>query len=261
MVVLGADPDAPARETDWEEFTPIQRTTNPRTVRLVNYFGYHRSMTFNQRFNDFDKKILSGYVSKMIKRGYGQHDIQEMMDKFWQSWGAEYSEPAPAFVSVRMQEALTTGYTPNTTNLAIEWLLHGMPNDGPFDDPSDVRRAVVLCSGELTHRYPDVVAEIIGLDKGYAFTRRLLLAADDLVQWNLGHDPASFDIDHTLHELRNIELPNELKSNKRARKSLRLRRPTIAQAVTFAPIKRNNNAKLLGATGMEERSMVEIKAS
>jgi hypothetical protein len=241
MVVLGADPDAPAKEDDWEEL-PSQRF-NPRTVGLVHHFGYHPYMRMSQRFNDFDKKILSRTFNLLMKRGYSSSAIREMIDTFWQSWGAGYDEPAVAFVSSTMQEKLTAEVPISTDDIYMEWLVQGMPDNGPVDDPSHIRQAIVLASTDLTHRYPDVVAKIAKLDRGYSISRRLIVSADQLVRWNLGEDIPDFDIYETLDVLGKIDLPPELKTSTRSPSRIRRKWDRLSQAVAHVPIPRKKHAR------------------
>lgn len=242
MVVLGADPDAPVKE--WEEETAHQRF-NPRTIGLVHHFGYHRNMKMTQRFSDFDKKILSSHFSKMLKRGYSQAAIKEMTNTFWQSWGADYDTPATAYVSTAMQEKLTADVDISTTDLYMEWLVQGMPDNGPVDDPSHIRQAIVLASTDLTHRYPDVVAEIAKINRGYSTSRRLIIAADQLIRWNLGEEIPDFEIYDTLDDLSKIALPPELRTSTRSPSRIRRKWDRLSQAVAHVPIARKKNARAI----------------
>lgn len=237
MVVLGADPDAPAKSEDWDEF-PAHQRYNPRTAGLIHHFGYHPNMKMSQRFNDFDKKILSGHFSLMLRRGYSQLVLKEMINRFWQSWGAEYDTPATAYVSKAMQDKLTADVVPTDLDKYMEWLVNGMPDDGPLDDPSHIRQAVVLASTDLTHRYPDVVAEIIKLNRGFSVSRQLIIAADQLIRWNLGEDVPDFDVYEALDTLSRIELPSELRTSVKSPASIRPKRDRLAQAVAHVPIPR-----------------------
>ncbi len=238
MVVLGADPDAPVK--NWEEYAEVQRF-NPRTAGLVHHFGYHPNMKMTQRFDDFDKKILSGHFSKMLKRGYSQLALKEMINKFWQSWGAEYDTPATAFVSTAMQEKLTADVEISSTDMFMEWLVQGMPDDGPVDDPSHIRQAIVLASTDLTHRYPDVVAEIAKTNRGYQFTRRLIISSDQLIRWNLGEDIPDFDVYDTLDLLERLDLPPELRTSSKSPSRIRRKWDRLSQAVAHVPIARKKN--------------------
>lgn len=242
MVVLGADPDAPVKE--WEE-APDYVRFNPRTMGLVHHFGYHPSMGMNQRFDDFDRKILSGCFSKLLKRGYSHTSIQEMINTFWQSWGADYDTPATAFVSTPMQEKLTAEVPISTTDIYMEWIVQGMPDDGPLDDPSHIRQAIVLASTDLTHRYPDVVANIAKLNRGYTISRRLIVAADQLIRWNLGEDIPDFDIYETLDVLGKIDMPAELKTSQPSPSRIRRKWDRLSQAVAHVPIARKKNARAI----------------
>jgi hypothetical protein len=237
VVILGADPDAPAKVTDWEEYPPSVRF-NPRTAGLVHHFGYHPSMSMRQRFNDFDKTILSGHFSKMLQRGYSHTTLKEMINRFWQSWGAEYDTPATAYVSNAMQEKLTAGISPTKLDTYMDWLVAGMPDDGPLDDPSHIRQAVVLASTDLTHRYPDVVAEIVKMNRGFSLSRRLIIAADQLIRWNLGEDIPEFDVYEALDELQRIDLPQELRTSTKSPSKIRKKWDHLAQAVAHVPIAR-----------------------
>lgn len=234
MVVLGADPDATPKEDSWEEFP--RPAYNPRTAGLVHYFGYHPKMGMNQRFDTFDRRILSGHFSLMLRRGYSQPDIREMIDKFWQSWGAEYDTPATAYVSAKMQEKLTADSSPSPQDVFMAWLVNGMPDDGPLDDPRHIRQAVVLASTELTHRYPDVVADIARLNRGYTATRKLIVAADQLIRWNLGEDMPDFDVYDVLDDLNKIDLPPELRTSVKSPSKIRKKWDRLAQAVAHVPI-------------------------
>ena len=234
MVVLGADPDAPVKD-DWEDEYHGPRL-NPRTAGLVHHFGYHKSMGMNQRFNDFDKRILSRTFSLLLKRGYSRSAIIRMIDQFWHSWGAEYEEPAVAFVSTPMQEKLTSGVDINVKDKYMEWLVMGMPDLGPLNNPAGIRKCITLASTDLTHRYPDVVASIISLDRGYERTKHLIVAADELIQWNMGEDIPDFDIYETLDVLSPVDLPKELRTSKRSPASIRKKWGRLAQAVAHVPM-------------------------
>lgn len=167
MVVFGADPDAPTKE--WDERKPKLFASKP-VAALTNYFAYHPNMKMSQRCDDQDKLILHRHFSRALKKGYTDFTLRKMVDRFFQSWAADYETPAYAFVSRKVQDVLELEAEVVKDDPVLLWLLHGMPNIGPFEDSAEMRKCVLLNVGDALHVYPDYVADIIRKDAGYTKT-------------------------------------------------------------------------------------------
>ena len=86
--------------------------------------------------------------------------------------------PAYTFVSTKVQDVLTREAEVVKDDPVLAWLLLGMPSSGPFTDPNEMRRLVLGTDPELTHSYPDVVAEILRYDDTYEGTSERLRLAE-----------------------------------------------------------------------------------
>lgn len=231
MPVFGADPDDDTKE--WSEYEGhFARPYVSKPVNaLTNHFGYHPQMKMSQVFEDKDKAILNGHFSRQLKQGHTEASIKKMIDRFWMSWGAESERPAFTFVSTKVQQELIKEAEITKNDPVLEWMLDGMPNKGPFEDPAMVRR-MLLSSDEGLYRYPEVVAEILASD---GFGGSMLLGLEDLIKFHLtgeGH-PAGLEADLGLL-LKEVHLPAELQ--KLTRRRLRPRRDTIKEAIAHIPL-------------------------
>lgn len=217
MVTLGSDPH---KSRDWTEYevrrSPKKEhrtTTNRDLYDLVNYFAYHPHMKMSQRMNDTDKMVLATFLSKKLDVGVTVASLKSMMDKYYQSWGADSECPALTFVSTKMQEKLTSeGMVVIAGDPVLTWLLDGMPDDGPFDDPKALRKAVLLRGGDLSVRYPSLLAEILYARMSLEDTEDMLEQLNDLVRWNLGDKNVSVD-PHSYrykHIGRHVNIPAKL---------------------------------------------------
>ena len=231
MPVLGADPAVTVKE--FPDFTPTVFVSRP--VRsLVNYFGYHKGMTMSQRFTEKDKAILGRFFSQSLKKGFTDDTLQSIVDKFWQTWGADTQVPALTFVSHDMQDLLQQSREIEVSDVVLKWLLDGMPDDGPFSNSKAVRRIVLIGSRGLELRYPDVVATVLKEDTDEEWCVRVLRTVNDMVKWNLGEIDDRPDIGW----FSEIELPYELTTNAKSPTKIRDKRDTINRAIATIPRKK-----------------------
>lgn len=230
MPVLGADPAV--AEKEYPEFTPTVFVSRP--VRsLVNYFGYHKGMTMSQRFTEKDKAILGRFFSQSLKQGHSDETLQSIVDRFWQTWGADTQMPALSFVSHDMQNLLRKRDEIDVEDPILMWLLEGMPDDGPFFDSQRMRRIVLIGSGGLELRYPDVVATVLREDNDEEWCVRALKYVNDLVRWNLS------EIDERpLDHYGELALPYELTTHAKSPTKIREKRDTINRAIATIPRKK-----------------------
>jgi len=167
-IVLGADPDAEV--TPWldaaDEYVPTVYASPP-VRRLINHFAYHKDMKMSQRCNEQDKGMIGKLLSRRLKQGYTAESLTKMIDRFFQSWASEYDAPAYAFVSNKIQDQLLQEAEVVKNDPVLEWLLMGMPNTPLYLEPTEVRRAVLQASPDLTHRYPEYLADAIREDDTY----------------------------------------------------------------------------------------------
>lgn len=183
MPVFGADPEEDVKV--WSEYEgPVRRYVSKQVGSLTSYFGYHPSMKMSQVFNDEDKTILNAHFSRKLKQGHTDRSLKRMVDRFWQSWGADTERPAYTFVSNKVQQVLAKEAEIVKDDPVLAWLLDGMPNNGPFEDASEMRRLILRCSTEGVYRYPEVVADIIRRDSGNEGA--LLLDLEDAISHRLG---------------------------------------------------------------------------
>lgn len=250
MPVLGADPDVEYKE--FPEFTPTLFMSRP--VRgLVDYFAYHRGMKMLQRCNDTDRAILGRFFKQSLGRGYTESTLKSMTDKFWQSWGGDTDVPALSFVSSEMQDKLQqerkisderpevdeTGDVEIKARMTkhvfddkyLKWLFEGMPDTG-IEGAREYRKLVVIHSKGLELRYPEVVADILRLERSEKWTIGALRYVNDLVQWNLGEiDDAPDGADYDWH----LDLPGELATKRQTKSKIRVKRATINRAIASMP--------------------------
>lgn len=228
MPVLGADPDAP--EKPFPEYTPTVFTSKP-VRHLTDRFAYHKGMRMNQRFNEEDRAIMHRFFSQALKRGYSERTLSELVDVFWQTWGADASFPAKVFVSNDMQTKLAQHKPVEIADPWLVWLHDGMPDTVPM--ASQLRRAVLVAGRGIELRYPDVVADVIRRDGDPEWTAEALQFVSDVVRWHLG------EIDwvpRSRVELR-LDLPEELTNLKnRAPNKLRAKHDTVRRAIAAIPL-------------------------
>lgn len=234
MPTFGADPDAP--DKGWEERKgPTTKRASNKVFELVKYFGYHRGMRMSQRFCHEDKEILARHFSRRLASGYSPEDLRNMVDKFYSSSYASSEYPALMFCKTDVQEDLSSDSTLLVSDPVIQWLVDGMPSDGPFTDAREVRKAVLLNCDESLLRYPDLVADIIRMDDPEPHLSDRLAALENLLSWNL--DGFSVGGAGHLHDsLASIALPKELASKMRSPKMLRRKCDTVREAVASLPV-------------------------
>lgn len=238
MPVLGADPDI--EQEAWEEPVAIPRRTPfaPAIRELVDYFSYHRNMKMSQRNNEQDRAILGRYFAKKLSLGLTADSLKTMVDRFYQSWGGEHNLPALTFVSSKMQDSLLeSAVVVKDNDEVLSWMLAGMPDDGPFDDSRAIRKAVLLHAGDLSQRYPELLAQVLGAKLDYEGTADMLTYLNDLVRWNLGDESISLDTEAPSYQYlrRFLDIPDELLARARSPKSVRRPFPTIEQAAASVP--------------------------
>ncbi len=228
MPVFGADPDAPVKE--WEEpVRPMAVAPGKSVHGLATYFGYHPQMKMSMRFDNEDRLVLYRYFSRMLKKGYKETDLRSMIDRFYQSWAADSATPAYTFVSNRVQEQLQDGVAVVKDDPVLMWLLDGMPDDGPFEDSREYRKALVVSYDEALHRYPEVVADILRKDYSPQYVSTCVQALNDLIWY---HESGEERPDMALFS--GIPLPEELVSIRR--RKLRPRQPSVAKAIAALPL-------------------------
>ena len=175
MMVLGADPDVEPNAWPEPVAVPFMR---PDVYELTSYFSYHNGMRMSQRNDDADKMILARLFSMRLHQGYTMDSLKGMVDRFYQSYAKDYVLPALAFASKQMQNTLTREAEVVKDDPVLKWLLDGMPDVGPFTEPKEMRRAVLTSSTEFTHRYPDLLADVLRVDDTPEGTVSRLAAAE-----------------------------------------------------------------------------------
>lgn len=234
MTVFGADPES--NDMGWTQ-TPTRRVYVSAPVReLTNYFAYHRSMGMSQRCDEDDKSKLNMLFSRRLKQGFTSEAIKQVIDRFYQTPAGQSDYPVPLFCTNDVQNGLMAEADVSKSDPVLQWLLDGMPNEGPFTEPREIRKAVILHCSDSLLRYPDLVANILRIDDPEQVTAQRLSALEDLIYWNLE------DFDGDVEEFRNIldiiELPRELSSMNKSPKSIREKKETLKQAIVAIPIKR-----------------------
>lgn len=229
MPVFGADPDT---ETSiWEEDTHfVRRYVSKPVSSLTTYFGYHPKMTMSQVFKEEDKTALNAYFSRKLKQGVTEASMRKMIDRFWFTWGSDTERPAFTFLSTKMQETLSSVMEVVKNDKHLEWLLDGMPSNGPFESSNEMRRIVTRYSVEGLFRYPEVVADIIAIDGGGEGDA--LVDLEDLILNKLGADP---QVTVDLVRLRRYaDIPKELTGPGK----LRPRQETVSAAIANIPLRK-----------------------
>jgi len=231
MPVFGADPDASV--TAWSEYEGQPRMFASKPVNaLTTYFGYHPSMRMSQVFGDEDKTVLNAFFSRKLKQGHTDRSLKKMVDRFWQSWGADSSRPAYTFTSNKVQQELIKEAEIVKDDPILSWLLDGMPNSGPFEDSSDMRKIVLKFSDEGVLRYPDVVADLIRADNGNEQDRLWFL--ENVIGLKLGTFKEEDLADEWVVLGLYTTLPKELTSRRSTR--IRPRRDTVQEAIANIPL-------------------------
>jgi len=228
MPVFGADPDS---ETSiWEENTHFVRKYVSKPVNgLTHYFGYHPQMKMSQRFDEEDKTVLNAYFSRRLKQGHTERSIKKMIDRFWQSWGSDTERPAFTFTSNKVQQALILEAEIVKDDPVLEWLLDGMPSNGPFDDSNEMRKIVTRHADEGLFRYPDVVADVLRPDTGNEAA--ILLDLEDVISHKLHGDDRA--VNYRFLQQRSA-LPKELVGPGK----LRPRQETVSAAIASIPLQK-----------------------
>lgn len=237
MITFGSDPDTPSKV--WEEVQDSgARQFRPRKEInvLINYFGYHKNMRMSQRFNETDRAVLARYFSLMLKKGVTHDALVHMVDLFYSSPHSHSACPALTFTKHEVQDELIEEIDMVAPNPCMEWLIQGMPDDGPFTDTPSMRKAVLLYADEIVYRYPDVVADILQLDESFERTSDLLDQLSNIVAWVLREtDDLRDSID--IHAA--IDMPPELTTEKRLTQNrIRRKAQTVKRAFTSIPAKK-----------------------
>lgn len=220
----------------WTDTAPRNVYVSRPVRELTNYFVYHRNRKLSQRCDDSDKSMLNIFFSRRLKQGFPADTIKDVIDRFYQSPAGQADIPAPLFCKNEVQNELMDDANIVKDDEVLQWLLDGMPSDGPFTAPREMRKAVILHCEDSLLRYPDIVADILRTDDPEPHTSDRLSSLEELVAWNLG----THDVDTgQLHEsLSSISLPKELASSGRSPKSIRKRHETVKQAIIAIPVRR-----------------------
>lgn len=221
----------------WTDTAPRNRYVSRPVRDLTNYFAYHRHMRMSQRCDEDDKSMLNIFFSRRLKQGFSADILKDVIDRFYQSSAGQTDMPAPLFCTNDVQNELMFDADVTKDDEVLQWLLDGMPSDGPFTDSREVRKAVVLNCEDALLRYPEVVADIIRMDDPEPYLSPRLSALESLILWNLGDGDE--DTGQLHDDLANITLPKELASRGRSPKSIRKRHETVKQAIVAIPIRRN----------------------
>lgn len=234
MIIFGADPSLPSKDM------PEIVTSGPRPRKvlneLINYFGYHKGMKMSQRFNETDRAVLGRQFSSLLKNGVTSESLKRMIDLFYSSPHSASGFPALTFTKREVQEELTEQIDVVSSDACANWLVDGMPDDGPFTNSAEMRKAVLLYADDASYRYPDVVASILQLDYTYEETCDLLQQLCDVLSWKLRETedaPEASDL------ARLVRLPEELDPTKRLpEKSIRRKSTSVRHAFASIPKKR-----------------------
>ena len=226
MPVFGADPDDDVKA--WSEYEGhfVRRYVSKPVGGLTNYFGYHPKMTMSQIFNDEDKTALNAYFSRKLKQGVTEGSLKKIVDRFWQSWAADSQRPAYLFLSNKVQQPLLKEAEIVKDDPVLEWMLDGMPNNGPFEDPAAMRKTVLVYANEGPLRYPEVVADILRGDLGSE--HHLLMSLEDVIDEKLNPRGGL----HYAHLARRVSLPAELTGPGK----IRPRYDTVQEAIANIPL-------------------------
>lgn len=235
MPVFGADPDTPS--SVWiEEPARRQPRMNSTVYNLVQYFGYHRHMRMSQRFDGNDRAIIARYCSTKLANGFTSELIKEVIDRFYASPYNSSDFPALMFSKREVQDELLKEVTFVSSDVVLQWIVDGMPDNGPLASPRDMRKAVLLNSDESLHRYPDVVADILRLNLSEEWTSSMLSVLESIIMWILDEEDRPSDI-HSLTRV--VLLPEELRNGyKVAPSRLRKKSETVSSAVANVPKKK-----------------------
>jgi hypothetical protein len=226
MVVLGADPDV--EQTEWvEDDSPrVSRSTSPQVYSLMSHFMYHPQMKMSQRMDDTDRAILARLFSRRLKQGYTVDSLKQMVDRFYFSWAGDTDRPAMTFASTKVQEQLITEAELVKDDPVLMWLLDGMPNVGPFEDPKQMRKHVLLHAQDAMLSYPEVVADILREGKGVSV---MLETLGYLVSNQPQRDSKNVALLQSV-----ASVPEELLSS-RSNARRRPKRATVGQAIANIP--------------------------
>lgn len=224
MPVLGADPDSP--ENEWDE-SPRHTVRcvgqfDARLSYLINYFAYHKAMeSMNRLCPPADKRILGYTFARLLKQGYTEQSLKFVVDRFFQSWARDTERPVMLFSKKDTLMHLLTEAEMVSKDTILQWLIEGMPNIGPVEEPKEYRKAVIMTCDECL-RYPEVIADILRLGFGYPTLSKMLESLEAIVKYNLAGKPYDRrDIDPHLALLSTINLPKELRSHVPSPKGVR----------------------------------------
>lgn len=240
MVVLGADPDQEQRE-----FPETQARTSfrarPEVYELTSYFGYHPRMKMSHRHDATDVAVLNRLFSSRLKQGYTSATLKSMVDRFYQSWAADSLVPALTFSSRVVQDALLREADVVKDDPVLNWLLNGLPDTGPVEDPKGMRKALLISQDELLFRYPEVVADILRAEIGHAQTCTWFTLLDNLIKWNLGeledsgrNLPTEMDLQRMARA--RVHVPPVLLTGRRSPRSVRAKQDTVPKAIASIPL-------------------------
>lgn len=221
----------------WTDTAPRNRYVSRPVRDLTNYFAYHRHMSMSQRCDEDDKSMLNIFFSRRLKQGFSADILKDVIDRFYQSSAGQTAMPAPLFCTNDVQNELMFDADVTKDDEVLQWLLDGMPSDGPLSDTRETRKAVLLNCDDSLLRYPEVVADILRMDDPEPYLSDRLSALESLIFWNL--ENGAEGTGHLHDALANINLPKELASSGRSPKSIRKKHETVKQAIIAIPIRRN----------------------
>lgn len=244
--VLGADPDKKVAwdddDTDVERPRPPGWTYNRSIVDLVNHFAYNPRMKMSQRCNDDDKSVVANWIVRCRRKGYTDEQIKKAINVFFMSYAAEYSEPAYAIVSNTLQDRIFDAAELMTLEDPImQWMIAGMRDDGPVDDPRGTRQMVLTSGGQALKRYPYLVWQIISSDSRMFWKKQLVKDINLLIDWKLGQDVPDEDREEAKKRLAPFDPPSTLTSN--YRDSLNAEYKSMAEGLAMAQHKRKQRKK------------------
>jgi hypothetical protein len=239
-MILGSDPDDIKVEKE-QKSKPEKRKPRPEVNDLATHFVYHPRSVMACSYSLQDMNILRRSIRLLLDGGLTRTTVRQMIDKFFSNDKfASADSPVLMFSSKSVQETLMNSVEvslDDNTNPIMMFMLNDFTRgtlELPWGNSDDemLKETVMMRGMDICYRYPELMVDIIKKFVGDFENPWFLTTIDSLnslVRWHITDEESDHFTDwmNVMHS--EIELPSELRSNKKTK--LRQASDNIASAI------------------------------
>lgn len=239
-MILGSDPDDIKVEKE-QKSKPEKRKPRPEVNDLATHFVYHPRSVMACSYSLQDMNILRRSIRLLLDGGLTRTTVRQMIDKFFSNDKfASADSPVLMFSSKSVQETLMNSVEislDDGTNPIMMFMLNDFTRGSlelPWGNSDDemLKETVMMRGMDICYRYPELMVEVIEKFVGDFENPWFLTTIDSLnslVRWHITDEEGDHSTDWLNILQSEIELPSELRSNKKTK--LRQASDNIASAI------------------------------